>query len=58
MVGKYKVITLCGEAHDEHSFDQPTKLSPKTSVWGKFGKQFSYEFAPMSFTVLRMKVTK
>ena len=53
-----KVITLCGEAHDENSFDQPTKLSPKTSVWGKFGKQFSYEFAPMSFTVLRVKVTK
>lgn len=53
-----KVITLCGEAHDENSFDQPTKLSPKTSVWGKFGKQFSYEFAPMSFTVLRLKVTK
>ncbi len=53
-----KVITLSGDAHDENSFSQPTKLSPRMTVWGKFGKEFSYEFAPMSFTILRVKVTK
>ena len=53
-----KVITLCGDANDENTFEQPTKLSPQTSLYGKFDKQFSYEFAPMSFTIMRIKVSK
>ena len=53
-----KVITISGDAEDENSFDQPTKLAPQTSVYGKFGKQFEYEFKPMSFTILRVKVSK
>ena len=53
-----KTITLSGNAQDENSFEQPTKLSPQTSLYGKFGKRFSYEFAPMSFTILRIKVSK
>lgn len=53
-----RVITLCGNAYDENTFEQPTKLAPKTALFGKFGKQFSYEFAPMSFTILRVKVGK
>lgn len=51
-----KVITLSGNAEDENSFEQPTKVAPKTSLYGKFDKQFSYEFAPMSFTIMRIKV--
>ena len=51
-----RVITLSGNAQDENTFDQPTKLAPQTTLYGKFGKQFSYEFAPMSFTIMRVKV--
>ena len=53
-----KVITLSGNATDENTFEQPTKLSPQTTRYGKFGKQFDYEFAPMSFTIMRVKVEK
>lgn len=50
-----KIITLSGDAEDENTFEQPTRLAPQTMVYGKFGKLFSYEFAPMSFTILRIK---
>ena len=53
-----KVITLRGDANDENTFEQPTKLAPRTTLFGKFGKQFDYEFPPMSFTVMRVKVSK
>ena len=53
-----RVITLNGDANDENSFEQPTKLAPQTTLFGKFGKQFDYEFAPMSFTIMRVKVEK
>lgn len=53
-----KVITLNGEANDENSFEQPTKLAPRTTLFGKFGKQFDYEFPSMSFTIMRVKVNK
>ena len=42
-----RIITLSGNAQDENNFEQPTKLAPQTTIFGKFGKQFSYEFAPM-----------
>ena len=51
-----RVITISGNAQDENTFEQPTKLAPQTTLYGKFGKQFSYEFAPMSFTIMRVKV--
>lgn len=53
-----KVIILSGDAKDENSFEQPTKLAPRTTLYGKFGRQFNYEFPPMSFTVMRVKVSK
>jgi len=53
-----KVITLHGDANDENTFEQPTKLAPQTHLFGKFGKQFDYEFPPMSFTIMRVKVSK
>mgnify|MGYP003307911071 CR=1 FL=1 len=53
-----KVITLSGAATDENTFEQPTKLAPVTELYGKFDKKFEYEFKPMSFTILRIKVAK
>ena len=53
-----KVITLSGIATEENSFDQPTKIAPQTSLFGHFDKQFSYDFPPMSFTIMRIKVNK
>jgi len=50
-----KVITLSGDAQAENSFAQPKLLSPKTTTFSSFGQKFSYEFAPMSFTILRVK---
>jgi alpha-L-arabinofuranosidase len=50
-----RVITLSGSAQDENTFEQPTKLAPVETRYGKFGRQFSYEFKPMSFTIMRIK---
>ncbi len=52
-----RVITLSGNADDENSFEEPTKLSPKMSFFGEFGRNFKYEFQPMSFTILRIRVS-
>lgn len=51
-----RIITLAGDAEEENSFAEPEKLSPKTTVFGGFAEQFEYEFAPMSFTILRIRV--
>lgn len=51
-----KVITLSGNALEENSFEQPTKLVPVESTFNGFGETFSYEFAPMSYTILRIKL--
>ncbi|MBR6203017.1 MAG: alpha-L-arabinofuranosidase, partial [Bacteroidaceae bacterium] len=53
-----RVVTLCGNAQDENTFEQPTKLAPVETRFGKFGKLFEYEFAPMSFTIMRVNVNK
>ena len=52
-----RVITLSGDANDENTFEQPTKLSPRTSLFGKFDKEFDYEFEPMSLTIMRVKTS-
>ena len=53
-----KIITLAGNPQDENSFEQPKKLSPQGSVFNRFSKQFTYDFAPMSYTIMRVRVTK
>ena len=53
-----RVITLSGNANDENTFEQPTKLAPQTTLFSKFGKQFTYDFAPMSYTIMRVKVAQ
>ena len=50
------VITINGDANDENSFMQPTKLAPRTASYDRFGQQFEYEFLPMSLTIMRIKV--
>lgn len=52
-----QVISLSGRATEENTFEQPTKLAPVSTLYGKFGKRFDYTFAPMSFTVMRVKVS-
>lgn len=51
------VIALSGNPLEENSFEEPKKLAPKTTQSNGFGKQFSYEFAPMSYTIIRIKAT-
>jgi len=53
-----RVVTLSGNALDENTFEQPTRLAPVESRFGKFARQFDYEFAPMSFIVMRVKVSQ
>ena len=51
-----KQITLSSEAiADENSFENPTKISPKSETFTSFAKDFIYEFKPNSLTVLRIK---
>lgn len=53
-----KVITLmAADGKDENSFEEPHKIYPKESQFKNFGKAFTYEFAPFSYTVLRIPVT-
>lgn len=52
-----RVITLSGNPNDENTFDDPTRLSPKSAMYGEFSNHFKYEFAPMSFTILRIRVS-
>lgn len=51
-----RIITLkAGSAESENSFEQPDLISPKTSSYRRFGRKFSYDFAPLSLTILRIK---
>ena len=50
------VITLSSKSlTDENSFELPMKISPKSTKYAKFAKEFNYEFEPGSFTILRIK---
>ena len=52
-----RVITLRSQtAEDENTLDEPRRISPQTSVFRKFSKQFNYKFEPLSLTILRVKV--
>ena len=52
------VITLAAESlKAENSFDEPKKISPVTTSYNHFDKNFQYTFAPYSFTILRIKTS-
>ncbi len=54
-----EIITLSSaNLKEENSYEEPLKISPIKSKYTKFSKDFDYEFAPGSFTVLRIKVTR
>ncbi len=54
-----KVITLSAkDKTDENTMTQPKKIYPVETVEKGFGKSFSYNFQPYSFTILRIKSTK
>jgi alpha-L-arabinofuranosidase len=42
---------------DQNSFDEPAKVSPKTSALENVRPQFNYSFGPYSLTVLRVHAT-
>ena len=56
---KGKVITLSAESDsDENSFEDTMKISPVESTWNGFGKNFTYNLEPYSYTILRVKTSK
>ena len=56
---KGKVICLYADSmEEENSFEEPTKISPVTSDFEGFSKNFNFTFKPRSFTILRIKVAK
>ena len=48
-------ITLSGKAEEENSFDDPKRIAPVESYFTVGDSLFSYDFAPMSYTILRIK---
>lgn len=56
---KGQVITLSADTQkDENTFDEPEKIYPHESTFTTFGKSFTYEFAPLSYTILRIRIKK
>lgn len=54
-----KVITLAAYGErEENTFDEPMKISPVESSWNGFGKNFTYNLEPYSYTVLRIKTNR
>jgi alpha-N-arabinofuranosidase len=43
---------------DQNSFENPTKVSPKTSPLESVSPQFNYSFQPCSLTVVRIPATE
>lgn len=41
---------------DENTLDEPQKIYPKESGFNKFGKSFTYDFVPYSYTILRISI--
>lgn len=54
-----KVTTLSAtNDREENTFESPQKIFPADSVFNGFGKDFNYQFAPFSYTILRIKTKK
>jgi alpha-L-arabinofuranosidase len=49
------IVLTSKKLDDQNAFDDPTKVSPKTSPIENAAPQFSYSFAPYSLTVLRIR---
>lgn len=54
-----KVVTLAAQSlTDENSFEEPKKITPIETIFDGFDKEFTYTFAPYSFTVMRVKTSQ
>ena len=53
--GKVKATTLVASLGDVNSLDEPLKVKPVESTVTVHGPKFQHQFAPNSFTVLRLK---
>jgi alpha-N-arabinofuranosidase len=51
-----EITTLKGALEDANTFDDPSKITPVTSVIPAKGKTLKIDLAPLSFTVIRIKV--
>jgi alpha-L-arabinofuranosidase len=49
------VATLTGALGDMNSFEEPTKVAPKTSVVSGLGNRFVYDFPANSITFIRLR---
>jgi len=55
IAGKARVITLSGSPDDMNSFEEPGKIAPVEQDETIGGARFQREFAPNSFTVIRIR---
>ena len=54
-----EVVTLStANLKEENSYEEPLKISPKSSRYTKFSKDFDYEFGAGSFTILKIKASR
>jgi alpha-L-arabinofuranosidase len=54
-----KIISMkANSEEEENSFENPTKIFPKEEDYKFPGNEFSYSFAPYSFTIIRIKADK
>lgn len=52
-----KAISLVADGpEEENSFENPIKIFPQETEYRSFGQSFSYQFAPYSYTILRIKM--
>jgi len=51
-----KMVVLSGRPGEENSIEQPLRVAPKEGAFSGVGKQFLFEFAPYSLTVLTLKL--
>lgn len=50
-----RIITLKAiDGTDENTFDEPKKIYPHEASFDDYGNDFSFVFAPYSYTVLRI----
>ncbi len=52
------IVLASASLDDQNSFEDPVKVSPKTTELGNARAQFDYTFAPYSLTVLRIPATE
>ncbi|WP_291870880.1 alpha-L-arabinofuranosidase C-terminal domain-containing protein [Maribacter sp.] len=52
------IVLSANSPEEENSFEEPLKISPEEVVYTGYSSNFTYNFLPYSYTVLRIKVEK